>query len=211
MDQLQLNCCVSCAIGAAMEVMSRGGPALSPLFHYYVARYEDGGANSEGFLYLDNALGTLSQNGICRAELHRVPFTEAGSMTKPSDPAYVDGESRALCRRGFRFRYEGADGLSNTTWIRDRLRQDRPVLLGFRMPLDYPGGFLNARSEWLDPNASALSENGHCVLVTGYSDLRGAIHIQDSRGTRRFDRGTWWMGYRIVDSPIVTEIYALIP
>jgi hypothetical protein len=210
-DQRELPCCVSSALGAAMEVLNPGWPALAPLFHYYVARYDDGGADAAGFLYLDNGLGTLSGAGICRRDLHPVAYDDSGSRTRPSPSAYADGVNRALRRRGVRFRFEQASGPSNTAWIRDQLRLNHPVILGMRLPVGYPDGFLNERFEWLDPESSQLSLSGHCVLVTGFKDLRRAIHIQDSRGTARFDRGCWWMGYRIVDSSIVQQVYSLIP
>jgi hypothetical protein len=210
-DQNNLPCCVSCALGAAMEVMSRGGPTLSPLFHYYVARFDDGGADLDGFLYLDKALKTLSSTGICRSDLHVVPYTEPGSRAKPSSVAYADGSERRLARRGPRRRYEPADGTSNAAWLREQLRQNRPCIIGFRLPEGYEAGtFLNRKFEWLDPER-ALTAGGHCVLATGYSDLRQAIHIQDSRGTSRYERGRWWMGYRVADSRAVQELYCLIP
>jgi hypothetical protein len=210
-DQRKLPCCVSSALGAAMEVLNPGWSALAPLFHYYVARYDDGGADAAGFLYLDNGLATLSGAGICRKDLHPVAYDDAGSRIRPSPSAYADGVNRALRRRGVRFRFEQASGPSNTAWIRDQLRLNHPVILGMRLPVGYPDSFLNARFEWLDPESRELSLSGHCVLVTGFNDLRGAIHIQDSRGTVRFDCGYWWMGYRIVDSSIVQQVYSLIP
>src|SRR6185437_342623 len=69
-DQKDLPCCVSCALSSAMEVLDASTPSLSPLFHYYVTRYDNGGANSDGFLNLDDGLGTLSNNGICSRTLH---------------------------------------------------------------------------------------------------------------------------------------------
>jgi len=210
-DQSNLPCCVSCALGAAMEIMNPNWPALAPLFHYYVARYEDGGANSDGYLFLDSALGTLTLKGICRSDLHDEPYTQIGAATKPTAPAYADGRSRALGRRGVRFRYVRSTGSSNVAWIREQLMQDRPVVIGIQLPMSYPNSFLNERFEWADPDSSSRSASGHCVLTIGYSDARQAVHIQDSHGAASFEKGSWWMGYRVVDSSVVQDVYGLLP
>lgn len=210
-DQNDLPCCVSSALGAAMEVLNLPWPALAPLFHYYVARYEDGGANSDGFLYLDNALVTLTIKGICGRDLHPEPYTDAGAATKPSSQAYADASSRALGLRGRRPRYLPASGVSNTAWIRDQLNQEHPAVIGLQLPMTYPGSFLNSKFEWLDPDAFPQSDSGHCILCIGYNDARQAFHVQDSHGPAQFEQGCWWMGYRVADSSLIQGVYSLLP
>jgi len=210
-DQRDLPCCVSCALSSAMEIIDTGAPALSPLFHYYVTRYDNGGANTDGFLNLDDGLDTLTNEGICSRTLHSPPFTVAGTATKPSAEAYADALTRALGRRGIHLRYTLLGGPSMVVAIREELAQDHPVVIGIQLPMGYPGAFLNSRLEWLDPQNPPLSQSGHCVLAVGYNDVRTSLHIQDSRGRSAFDGGLWWMGYRIVDSGVVQEAYSLIP
>lgn len=213
-NQQNLPCCVSCALAGAMEMLNPRWPALAPLFHYHVTRFEERGANSEGFLRLDNSLITLTTTGICREDLHRVEFTEPGAATKPSPQARADALTRALGlapgpRR--RFRFAQRDEPSTVNWIRKELRQDRPVVIGIQLPMNYPDSFLDSDFAWLDPDASPRSASGHCVLAIGYNDARRSIHIQDSRGANRFEGGRWWMGYRVVDSSIVLDAYSLTP
>lgn len=212
-DQKDLPCCVSSALSGAMETLDSSGPALSPLFHYYVTRYDNGGADSDGFLYLDAGFKTLANAGICREDLHSPPFTPAGAETKPSAYAYADALTRALRRRGVRQRYAPISGISRVAAVREELAQDRPVVLGFQLPVWYPDAkkFLNEKLEWLDPDSPPPSRTGHCVLVVGYNDARGVFHIQDSHGAGSFDQGCWWMGYRVVDSSVIQEGYRLIP
>lgn len=210
-DQQDLPCCVSCALGSAMETLDSGWPALAPLFHYHVTRYDRAGADASGFLYLESGLTTVTVDGICRQELHVASFTEAGGASQPTPDAYADAAARALGRRNLRVRYAQADGLSKAAWIRDQIAQDRPVVIGFQLPVGYHDRFLNSSFEWLDPDRPPRSASGHCVLVTGYNDLRQAIRIQDCQGPQRFDGGCWWMGYRVVDSTAVTDVYSLIP
>jgi hypothetical protein len=210
-DQKDLPCCVSCALSSAMGTMDPTGPDLSPLFHYYVTRYDNGGANADGFLYLDDGLVTLTNEGISCKDLHSPPFTVSGAAAKPSAEAYADALTRALGRRGLRLRYTPLGGPSKVAAIREELAQDHPVVIGIQLPVGYPESFLNSRFEWLDPDNPARSSAGHCVLAVGYNDGRTSIHIQDSHGGAAFDQGLWWMGYRVVDSSVVQDAYSLIP
>lgn len=194
-----------------MEALNSGWPALAPLFHYYVTRYDRGGADAEGYLFLDSGVATLATVGICRKELHPQPYTRAGAATKPTPEAYTDALTRALRRRRERPRLVHVSGISKVTWIREQLCQDRPVVIGLQLPMNYPNSFLNSNFEWLDPNSSPRSRSGHCVLAFGYNDAQQALHIQDSHGVGCFERGRWWMGYRVVDSIIVQDAYSLIP
>ena len=210
-DQELLPCCVSSALSSAMETIDPKTPTLSPLFHYYVTRYDNGGADSDGFLYLDDGLSALTNEGISRRDLHSPPFTTGGAATRPSAEAYADALTRALGRRGMRLRYSPLGGPSKVAAIREELRQDHPVVLGIQLPMGYPNSFLNSRFEWIDPDNPPLSSAGHCVLSLGYNDGRTCIHIQDSHGDAAFDQGFWWMGYRVVDSSVVQDAYSLIP
>ncbi len=107
LDQLDLPCCVSCALACAMEIMNPSWPALAPLFHYHISRFEViGGANSAGLLILDKALATLASKGICVEPLHSKPFTEQGAAAPVSDAARVDALTRRLAPIGLRPRFE---------------------------------------------------------------------------------------------------------
>jgi hypothetical protein len=193
-----------------MEILNASWPALAPLFHYYVTRYERGGADPEGFLYLDDALRALAIAGICSNAAHNVPFTLAGEATRPSSAAYDDGKARALSKRGLRDRYAKCGLSSVSAWARDQLKRNCPIVIGFRLPLGYPKTFLNDRFEWIDPDLPE-SDSGHVALAIGYSDVRQALRILDSRGPQLFDGGQWWMGYRVADSGVIREAFSLFP
>lgn len=210
-DQLNLPCCVSCSLSAAMETLDASWPALAAMFHYHVTRFDNRGADSSGFLYLEDGLATLTNNGVCRQDLHIAAFTDQGAEQAPSATAYSDGATRALGRRMLRPRYQKTDQASRVAWAREQLRQDRPVVIGLRLPSTYMDGFLDATYAWTDPNKFALSGTGHCVLAFGYDDAKQAVHIQDSKGKNKFDQGCWWMGYRVMDSFVVQDAYCLLP
>src|SRR5690242_1708937 len=59
-DQGDVDCCVSCALAYAMEVVHPDWPALAPLFHNYVSRFINGSAGVTGGLALSDALTTLT-------------------------------------------------------------------------------------------------------------------------------------------------------
>jgi hypothetical protein len=204
-DQNNLPCCVSSALGAATEIMNPNWPAVAPLFHYYVARYNDGQADDRGFLYLSGGLQTLTIRGICRLDLHNEPYTAPGAASPPTGDAYTDARVRAAA---LRLRCMQASGASKSAWTREQLSLNRPVVLGIRLPMGYPGNFLNPNFEWLNTRKAAIGN--HCVLAIGYNDARQAIHIQDSRGPGSFDKGCWWMGYLVVDSGFVLDAYSLL-
>ena len=184
-----------------MEALRPEGPPLAPLFHYFIARFEESGADATGFLRLQESLVTLLRHGICDNDKHPRDFTEEDARRGPSQSARDDGKLRRPRLPKF-FRH-----LSGPSWavaICDELRQRRPVVAGIRLPHGYPDRFLDARHEWADPAFPPLSGSGHCVLVTGFNDAKLALRIHDSQGDR-FDHGGWWMGYRVVDGGAVVQ------
>lgn len=211
-NQQELPCCVSCALTSAMESRDRLCPALAPLFHYHVTRFDRGAADAQGAIFLGNGLTTLASDGICRRDLYNQPFTDEGAMLKPSTRAYEDASSRALHEGKFSPSHiHKSEGASRVAWAREQLRKDLPVVIGFKLPPAeaYPKKFLDDSYSWLDPNKFQGTSDGHCVLAFGYNDLRQVFHIQDSMGIDNFDNGCWWMGYRIMDSEWVQDAYCL--
>lgn len=210
-NQLELPCCVSCSLTAALETLNAQTPPLAPIFHYHVTRYNHSGADASGEIFLADGLATLTNDGVCRLDLHNQPFTEEGARTTPKPSAYIDALTRALGVANLQLHYQQAEGPSRVAWARTQLRLDRPIVISFVLPSTYPDSFLNDRFTWLDPNRFSRARNGHCVLAFGYDDARQALHIQDSMGPNKFDQGCWWMGYRVVDSPLVQDVYSLFP
>src|SRR4051812_47732789 len=58
-NQLSMPCCVSCAMTSAMESLATASPALSPLFHYHVTRFDNHKAEQDGSLLMEDGLNTL--------------------------------------------------------------------------------------------------------------------------------------------------------
>jgi hypothetical protein len=206
-DQLELPCCVSAALAAAMETLDASWPELSSLFHYHVTRYERNGVDADGSLILTKALAALDAKGICSQKLYGPSFTEEGAASPVSGEAYLDARARTLSP--LTPRYSHFVGSSRVVWIREQLKQNQPAIIGFLLPMNYRQSFGNSNFAWLDPNSPAASSSGHCVVALEYDDTRQALRIQDSQGAARFQNGCWWMGYRVVDSPAVLEAYSL--
>jgi hypothetical protein len=162
-------------------------------------------------MQIEDGRDVLASTGICREPLHPYPIQEKHIRTKPSSAAFEDALQHRLGRTGIRLRMAEITDTSRAAGIRDRLLEGCPVVIGFRRPNQFPTGVLNAQFEWMDPEASRSPHSGHCVLITGFSDARRAVHVHDSEGLSRFDHGGWWMGYRVVDSPMVEKVFYLIP
>ena len=209
-DQGVVQCCVSCALGAAMEIAHRDWPALAPLFHYWVTANLAHGADASALLRLDDALATLTAQGICTHALHDVdqsqPYTLPMAAIRPSPQAFADGLQHTIKRVQLRFRYLRLAGPSWVNAIRDEIRRNRPVVIGFHLPQNYAADrFLDSRFEWNDLQRVPMTDSGHCVVVTGYDDSRPALRIVDSQGLNRTGGGVWWMGYRLADAGVIQD------
>ncbi|HJQ99901.1 MAG TPA: hypothetical protein VJ826_16415 [Candidatus Polarisedimenticolaceae bacterium] len=209
LDQGSVSCCVSCALAVALETLHADWPLLAPLFHYHVARVQRGYADRDGSIRIEDGRDVLASTGICRESLHSYPIREEHVHTVPSPEAFRDALQHRLLRAGYRLRMGEVIGTSKAVQIRARLIDGDAIVLGFRRPSRFPGGVLDARFLWDDPAVDLSSALGHCVLVTGFSDMRGALRIQDSEGAGAYDGGGWWMGYRVVDTPVAEKAYWL--
>lgn len=212
-DQAGVECCVSCALAGAMEARHPAFPVLGRMFHYHVTRFRNGGADDLGRLFLDAGIATLTAQGICREADHASVFDAPGAAARPKPAAFEDALTRRIRRQGLHFAYEQVSGTSRAAEIRRHIRNGHPVVLTFSLSSGYPRAFLNADHEWLDERRPPPSSSRHCVLVVGFDDLRGrgagAVRIVDSQGPDMFDRGMWWMAYRILDSARVHQAFAL--
>jgi len=208
-DQQKVPCCVSCALASAMEALNPSWPRLAALFHYYVCNFERGLGDPNGSLPLGSATITpLGVEGVCESVDYPVPFTIAGASTPPSQVAFDDAKMHRLAGDGSSLRFRRLTGTSIAAAVRDALNQEHPVVIGFTLPVGYPDRFLDSSYAWNDPMI-ARDTGGHCVTAVGFSDARSAVRIHDCQGASAFDRGRWWMGYRILDSTFVGDAFSL--
>jgi len=214
-DQRDTECCVSCAVAGAVETLHTSSDTMSPVFHYYVTRFVKGASDAQGRLKVDDAIATLITHGICREADHASVFDDAGIRRSPAQAAFSDAARRILQRRGLTFPVQEIASISRAADIRSHLRDGHPVILVFTLPMGYPSAFLNSANEWMIPGVPPGSSSHHCVLAVGFDDLRGegsvrgAVRVWDSAGTRPSKDGTWWLGYRVLDSDVTQQAFAL--
>lgn len=197
-NQRDIPCCVSAALGAAMETLHPDWSNLAPLFHYYIARFRTGSADADGFLDLAKSFLTLSTFGICSHDLHPVEYTESGMRTPPTSDAFSDGQRRAL--RNFVY---PCNEVSKSSWMKKQLAMNYPVIIGFSLPAGYRESFSKRDFAWMDLDKQPSSRGKHCVFVFGYDETRQAFHIQDCQGIESFNRGCWWLGYSVSDNVVI--------
>jgi hypothetical protein len=215
-NQGTTECCVSCAVAGAMESLDDTGTVLSRMFHYKSTRQKPGGADKDGRLFLDMGLSTLMTDGICSEAKHESIFNASGLATLISQDAIDDARTRQVIDNPFDdlIPIEPVGGTSRSATIRQHIRAQLPVVIAFTLPTGYPDPtkFLNTSDEWLDERSPALSASRHCVVIVAFDDSRGgtgAVRVVDSQGRDAFDRGTWWMGYSVLDSALVHQAFVL--
>jgi hypothetical protein len=204
-DQAGLECCVSCALTAATEI-KHPGSALAAIFHYHAAKYNEPVFMPGGRMSVDDGFNTLVARGVCLQSLHSAAYTAAGWASVPPQAAYSDALNRRLPTSIFSAGYYSLTQIPRSVEIRDRLRLDRPVIIGFALPQGYPASVPGPSNIW-DNVSVQLSPDLHVVVAIGFDDMKMAIKVQDSRGNTAFDSGCWWMGYNVADSSIVSLAY----
>jgi hypothetical protein len=202
-DQQGLECCVSCTMGAAVEILLDSSQR-APLYHYFVVCEGTGRVSrSQGMTFEEGQL-FLSGRGICSCERHPVPYTPDGARVAPSPAAETD--ALALARRlpdllqPFELLVEP---LREIEWKR-KLAEGRPLTIEFRIGPDYHEGMRRLTDE-------SASGPLHAVVVLGYDDEQSAFIVQDSRGVFWGLGGQWWLPYEVANTRRVKRALALRP
>jgi len=209
-DQRAVPCCVSIAVVTAMEILDQRRPpasALSPLFHYHVARRDP---NRIEMLDFRTALQSAVTTGVARSRLHAPAYDEAGARARPSAAAYEDAEKQKLvgwdpALRRMQYELLGEDDIVEQ--CRASLAAGIPLLIGFWLTSAYQS--LTKRSPLHGPPPRESAQEGHAVVALGYDDSMRALRIKDSRGERFADGGSWWLPYDTLETRLVHEIWAL--
>lgn len=202
-NQGDVNCCVSCAIGACLESAQENMPELAPLFHFHFAGGP--GAIRTG-VQISSARSTLLSFGICSIEKHRLTIDPGNVAQEPTEEARIDGRSRRPMdpARGAllweNVPVSGADG----QWKR-RLKKGAPMVAVVCPNPSYrtdaaTGGHL------LDIDGPYESIR-HAIAVIGFSDGESAFLIQDSRGTEFGLKGQWWLPYELARTPFLESAF----
>ena len=209
-DQGEVPCCVSCAVVVCMEVLDAQHPPqteLSPLFHYYVTRPRPDRLVD---LTIREGLGGAVTQGVCEKALHPFEFNRQDAMQPPSNAAQSDGLSRRLVARdpvtNRPAYYSLPDGNRVPAWVA-ALSRGMPLIVGFWLTANYWD--LSPSRNVLDGSSSDTSDSGHAVAVLGVDEDREMFMVKDSRGAEFADQGHWWLPYRLVETRLVAEAWAV--
>jgi hypothetical protein len=179
---------------------------LSPLFHYWVSR-----SNPLELKVLDprTALQAASTIGVCRRDLHDLPFNAEGAATSPSDAARVDAEGQRLAgydASSMRMQYSVVAG-PRVGACKAAIARGVPVMLAFWVTSAYRS--ISAAKPTHGPPPRERSDDGHAVTLIGYDDARESFLVKDSRGASFGKNGHWQLPYTVMESPLVHEAWVL--
>ncbi|HYR07986.1 MAG TPA: C1 family peptidase [Longimicrobium sp.] len=141
-----------------------------------------GSAMASYFTILDaGGTATLAQ---APSETCPALWQDYGTGTLPSNPAFDVGTVAAV-------RADRLDGIKTVILLGGALAY------GTRLYTDFPsctGGVYVGNGHIL-MNKKTGKPAGHCMLIVGYDDGRGAFKIQNSWGSSRGESGFVWMAY----------------
>ncbi len=202
----EVDSCTACAVASAMEMLDlqdQRSRRLSPLFLYYFSRSSP---YSLGRVPLRTALRVASKRGICRYELHPVPFTSEGALTPPRPEARQDARRHRLVAYDPATRMVGYYSIHTGDRIarwRAALRQGQPIVVGFWTQESYWQGAGMMDSE-VAPHRGA-----HAAVVAGFDDAKQAFRVVDSRGVAFAEEGEWDLGYLVARTERVVESWTV--
>ena len=201
-DQAEVNCCLSCAIGACLEAMLPTSPVLSALYHFHFA----GGTSSVRTGIQESAAkAALLSRGICRLGLHPFTITTPNVSLVPDSVAVHDGQGRRPIDRDTGELICEPVPLSNSQlqW-RSRLRSGIPLVAIIAPNPSYRNDV--ATTGHLGDASGPLESILHAVAVIGYSDAEDSFLIQDSRGNSFGPLGgQWWLPYNLARTPFLVS------
>jgi hypothetical protein len=211
-DQARLECCVSCAMASALEVLYVDVPR-GPLHHYYVVREGLGRLGGTDGMTLEEGQSFLATFGICAASRHSPGFTSEGAAEEPSEAARADGRELARLFPRLMLPFQPLSDLYREQTWKYALAEGRPLVVEFHVGSDY-----HREMRWLTD--AAPRGPLHAVAILGYDDdepasrpvgQRGAFIAHDSRGSEWGLGGQWWLGYPVANSARVKRAWALRP
>lgn len=189
-DQLQLGSCVAHGVGAAYEfdLAKQGGAknqTPSRLFIYYNNRWlEDSIASDSGSTVAD---GAKSINKYGAPQESSWGYDIARFAEKPPAQAYTEG---LVC-----VSVKYASVPQSVQSMQAILTSGYPIVIGFTVYESFESSAVAATGVMPMPTAKEGVLGGHCVLVVGYTQIKGAQYwiCRNSWGTAWGDHGYFYM------------------
>ena len=186
-NQGNQNSCVAWAIAYALksyqENLELGQQYLfSPS---YIYNQINNGMNAP--TYVTDALNVLSEQGVC--PLDDMPYSQDDFTSKPTEKAKQDAKK-------FRIDFWRQVNVQDVKEVKAQLSAGYPVIIGADVSKEFVDGGFNEKANYIWKDAGT-PEGGHCMLLTGYDDAKGAFKVMNSWGKEWGDNGFGWIDYHL--------------
>jgi len=178
---------------------------LSRLYLYYNARYATFGPNrpiEDRGCHIEPALQALKSYGICQEEYW--PFIDARVNYQPYSSCYQQ------YKKFIPFSYRRLGNQIET--MKSYLEAGYPLVIGARIysqfhEAAYYGGAVHHPNEYEKMTAT---NNGHAMLVVGYTDSYRAFIVRNSYGPQWGNQGYGYFPYSYLGDPFLcSDIYSI--
>jgi C1A family cysteine protease len=192
-DQGDVGSCVGHGIAAAhffAQKLSGAKHQMTPsrLFIYYNGRMLDGTVKEDAGTFIRSAMKAIANQGVSDELLWK--YVERLWAKKPVLLAYENAKIHQAIA------YRRVDNTNELT-LKSALAQGLPVVFGATLYEDFYDLVDNSVPL---PDATRRAIGGHCMLLVGYSDARGAFLVRNSWGRGWGDDGYHWMPYAYITS-----------
>ena len=137
--------------------------------------------------YVTDALNLLSDQGVC--VMDEMPYSENDWTTKPSTLAKTDAKK-------FRIDFWRQVNVSDIKEVKAQLAAGYPVIIGAEVSKEFGTDGFDQKAAYVWKEAGT-SGGGHCMLLTGYNDQKGAFKVMNSWGKEWGDNGFGWIDYKL--------------
>ena len=137
--------------------------------------------------YVTDALNLLSDQGVC--VMDEMPYAENDWSTKPSTQAKTDAKK-------FRIDFWRQVNVSDIKEVKAQLAAGYPVIIGAEVSKEFGADGFDQKAAYVWKEAGT-SNGGHCMLLAGYNDQKGAFKVMNSWGKEWGDNGFGWIDYKL--------------
>jgi hypothetical protein len=138
--------------------------------------------------YVTDALNLLSDQGVCPYD--DMPYNETDFTSKPTEVAKQDAKK-------FRIDFWRQVNVQDIKEVKAQLSAGYPVIIGADVSKEFVDGGFAQKADFIWKEAGT-PEGGHCMLLTGYDDSKGAFKVMNSWGREWGDNGFGWIDYRLL-------------
>ena len=142
--------------------------------------------------YVTDALNLLSDQGVCRFD--EMPYNENDWTSKPTATAKEDAKK-------FRIDFWRQVNVQDIKEVKAQLAAGYPVIIGAEVSQEFVNDGFEKKAAFVWTSAGTAS-GGHCMLLVGYDDNKGAFKVMNSWGKDWGDNGFGWIDYKFFPEAI---------